>query len=425
VPCRRPRAGNDRAALEHPEMRYDVAIVGGGILGLATGRELLARHPRLKLIVLEKDATLGSQQTSHNSGVIHTGIYYRPGSLKARLCVEGCRLLWNYCETHAIPYCNVGKLIVATEARELAQLEELHARGVANGVAGLKVLDAAGVAEREPSCRALRALYSPRTGIVDFAQVARSFAHDVLASDGAVVTGREVTAIRTSTTSASIRTRQGEVESKYVITCAGLQADRVAKMTGGRSDPKIVPLRGDYLVLKPEKRHLVNGNINPVPDPALPFSGAHFTPRMNGEVWLGPNAVLAFAREGYRFTTLRARDLMETVTYRGFLKLAATHLASGVREMYRDLVRAAFVKALQRYVPDLTAADTLPGPSGVRAQALSRDGTFVDDFVFDGANRVVHVRNAPSPAATSSLAIARFIADEADRRFGLTTPAVV
>ncbi|MEO6834311.1 MAG: L-2-hydroxyglutarate oxidase [Candidatus Tumulicola sp.] len=404
-------------------MAYDIAIVGGGIVGLATGREILARHPHLKLIVLEKDDVLATQQTGHNSGVIHSGIYYTPGSLKAKLCVEGRKSLWEYCDAKGIPYKNVGKLIVATEEAELPLLDDLYGRGLANGIENLQIVDAKGIAEREPHCRGIKAIYSPVTGIVDYGEVARGFGQDVLAAGGTIETGHEVTAIQRKGPTSIVRAKRGDVEAKYVITCGGLQADRLAKMTGGKSDPKIVPFRGDYLILRPEKRYLVKGNIYPVPDPAFPFLGVHFTPRMNGDIWLGPNAVLAFAREGYKFTTIRPRDLAETLTYSGFIKMAGKYLSTGLGEMYRDVVRGAYVKALQRYIPELTVRDTLPGPSGVRAQAMMADGALVDDFVFDGDAGVVHVRNAPSPAATSSLAIGRFIADDADRRFELgTTP---
>jgi L-2-hydroxyglutarate oxidase LhgO len=407
-------------------MTYDIAIVGGGIVGLATGRELLARHPHLKLVVLEKNETLASQQTGHNSGVIHSGIYYKPGSLKAKLCVEGRRALWQYCDEKRIPYKNVGKLIVATEERELPLLDDLYQRGLANGIENLQLVDAAGIAEREPHCRGIKAIYSPVTGIVDYGVVARAYADDVLSAGGEIQTGHEVTGIERKAAVSVVHSAKGDVEAKYVITCGGLHSDRLAKMTGGQGDPKIVPFRGDYLILKPEKRYLVKGNIYPVPDPNFPFLGVHFTPRMNGDIWLGPNAVLAFAREGYSFTTIRFGDLFETLTYSGFIKLAGKYFSTGMGEMYRDVVRSAYVKALQRYIPELQVEDTLPGPSGVRAQAMNADGSMVDDFVFEGAEGVVHVRNAPSPAATSSLAIGSFIADDADKRFGLgTTTAAV
>ena len=410
---------------ESRRMAYDIAIVGGGIVGLATGRELLARHPHLKLAVLEKDGTLASQQTGHNSGVIHSGIYYKPGSLKAKLCVEGRKALWQYCDAKRIPYKNVGKLIVATEERELPLLDDLYQRGLANGIEDLQIVDAAGIAQREPHCRGIKAIYSPVTGIVDYGVVARSYADDILEAGGTIETGHEVTAIERRAPTSVVLSNKGDTEAKYVITCGGLQSDRLAKMTGGKSDPKIVPFRGDYLILRPEKRYLVKGNIYPVPDPSFPFLGVHFTPRMNGDIWLGPNAVLAFAREGYSFTTIKFGDLFETLTYSGFIKLAGKYLSTGMGEMYRDVVRGAYVRALQRYIPELTVSDTLPGPSGVRAQAMMGDGSLVDDFVFDGDEGVVHVRNAPSPAATSSLAIGRFIADDADKRFGLGTTAII
>ncbi len=407
-------------------MTYDIAIVGGGIVGLATGRELLLRHPHLKLVVLEKEEILAKHQTGHNSGVIHSGIYYKPGSLKAKLCVEGRRSLWEYCDAKAIPWKGVGKLIVATEERELPLLDDLYQRGIQNGIENLEIVDAKGISEREPHCRGIKAIFSPVTGIVDYGVVARSYGDDIKAAGGEIYTGCEVKGISRKGGVAVLDTNQGDYQAKYVITCGGLQSDRLARMTGGGSDPKIVPFRGDYLILKPDKRDLVRGNIYPVPDPSFPFLGVHFTPRMNGDIWLGPNAVLAFAREGYTFTTINPGDLLETLTYPGFIKLASKYFSTGMGEMYRDLLRGAYVKALQRYIPDLKVEDTLPGPSGVRAQAMMADGTQVDDFVFEGDEGVVHVRNAPSPAATSSLAIGRFISDDADKRFGLgTIPASV
>lgn len=404
-------------------MTYDIAIVGGGIVGLAAGRELLRRHPHLKLAVLEKEAAVSQHQTGHNSGVIHSGIYYTPGSLKAKLCTEGRRALWDYCHAKGIEYRQVGKLIVATEESELPRLQNLWERGQANGIEGIEMLDAAGIEEREPHCRGIKAIFSPVTGIVDYGVVARAFADDIREMGGDILTQRKVTDIRRGNGVSTVVSSGGDVESRYVITCGGLQSDRLAKMTGGKGDPKIVPFRGDYLILKPEKRYLVKGNIYPVPDPSFPFLGVHFTPRMNGDIWLGPNAVLAFSREGYSFSTINVSDLMESLTYSGFIRLAGKYMSIGMGEMYRDVVRSAYVKALQRYIPELKVEDTLPGPSGVRAQAMNADGSMVDDFVFEGAEGVVHVRNAPSPAATSSLAIGSFIADDADKRFGLGTTA--
>ncbi len=403
-------------------MIYDIAIVGGGIVGLATGRELLHRHPQLRLIDLEKEDTVSKHQTGHNSGVIHSGIYYAPGSLKAKLCTEGRQALWQYCDAKGIEYKPVGKLIVATEESELDRLDALMARGVANGIEGLQMVDAAGIAQREPHCRGIKAIYSPVTGIVDYGIVARAYADDIREAGGEIATDREVLNIERKGAITRLKTNAGEIEARYVITCGGLMSDRLAKMTGGGGDPKIVPFRGDYLILKPEMRSLVRGNIYPVPDPSFPFLGVHFTPRMNGDIWLGPNAVLAFAREGYNFGTINLGDLFESLTYPGFIKLAGKYMGIGMGEMYRDVVRSAYVKGLQRYIPDLKVEDTLSGPSGVRAQAMSSDGNMVDDFVFEGSDGVVHVRNAPSPAATSSLAIGRYIADDADKRFALGKP---
>jgi L-2-hydroxyglutarate oxidase LhgO len=400
-------------------VRYDIAVVGGGIVGLATSRELLRRHPHLKLVNVEKESDLHKHQSGHNSGVIHSGIYYEPGSLKARLCVEGRRLLWQYCDEKRIEYRGVGKLIVATEPEEIPRLMDLYARGRQNGVEGLELLDEAQIKEREPHCRGIRAIFSPVTGIVDFRVVADGYAEDIKAMGGTLLLSHEVTGFQTRNGTTLLESPAGDVEARAVITCCGLYSDKVAKLTGGKSDPKIVPFRGDYLILKPEKRDLVKGNIYPVPDPEFPFLGVHFTPRMDGEVWLGPNAVLAFAREGYTFGTVNVRELVESLTYPGFIKLAMKYWQTGMGEMYRDVNRTAYVKALQRYIPELQPEDTLPGPSGVRAQTMTSDGALVDDFVFDGAEGILHVRNAPSPGATSSLAIARYIADDAEKRFSL------
>jgi L-2-hydroxyglutarate oxidase LhgO len=402
------------------QVRYDIAVVGGGIVGLATSRELLRRHPRLRLVNLEKESDWHQHQSGHNSGVIHSGIYYKPGSLKAKLCVEGRKLLWDYCADKRIPYKNVGKLIVATNEAEIPRLMDLYERGRANGVERLELLDGAQIREREPHCRGIKAIASPVTGIVDYRVVARSYAADVKALGGELLLSHEISGFRRRNGITLLESPAGDVESRHTVTCAGLYSDALARMTGGARDPKIVPFRGDYLILKPEKRYLVNGNIYPVPDPNFPFLGVHFTPRMDGDIWLGPNAVLAFAREGYRFSDVKAKELLDAVAYPGFLRLALRYWQTGAGEMFRDLSRKAYVKALQRYIPELTPEDCLPGPSGVRAQAMRANGELVDDFVFDGAEGIVHVRNAPSPGATSSLAIARFIADEAERRFDLT-----
>ena len=405
-------------------MVYDIAVVGGGIVGLATSRELLHRYPRLKLANIEKEAEYNKHQTGHNSGVIHSGIYYKPGSLKARLCVEGNALARAYCDAKAIPYKMVGKLIVATEEAELVRLQELYERGRQNGIDNLELLDAKQIEEREPYCRGLRAIFSPVTGIVDWGVVSGHYAEDAREAGADMYLGHEVRSIERQGGITKLSTSQGEIQAKYVVTCGGLYSDKLAQKTKGAQDPKIVPFRGDYLILKPGKEHLVKGNIYPVPDPEFPFLGVHFTPRMDGTIWLGPNAVLAFAREGYNFWDINAPELWDALTYPGFFKLAMKYWQVGAGEMYRDLVRSAYVGALQRYIPSLTPDDTLPGPSGVRAQAMSADGNMVDDFVFEGSEGIVHVRNAPSPAATSSLAIGKYIADDAEKRFDLSATAV-
>lgn len=401
-------------------MRYDIAVVGGGIVGLATSRELLRRFPGLRLANIEKEADWHRHQSGRNSGVIHSGIYYKPGSLKAKLCVEGRRMLWRYCEEKAIPYKGLGKLIVATEPEEIPRLLDLYERGRQNGVEGLELLEAPQIKEREPHCSGIRAIFSPVTGIVDYRVVAQHYADDVRSLGGELFLSHEVTGFARRHGTTLLESPAGDIEAGAAITCAGLYSDKLARMTGGARDPKIVPFRGDYLILRPEKRYLVKGNIYPVPDPEFPFLGVHFTPRMDGEVWLGPNAVLAFAREGYRFFDVNPRELIDAIAYPGFLRLARKYWQTGAGEMLRDVNRTAYVKALQRYIPELAPKDCLPGPSGVRAQAMSASGELIDDFVFDGAEGIVHVRNAPSPGATSALAIARYVADEAERRFNST-----
>jgi L-2-hydroxyglutarate oxidase LhgO len=405
-------------------MVYDIAVVGGGIVGLATSRELLRRHPRLKLANVEKEPGYNRHQTGRNSGVIHSGIYYKPGSLKATLCVEGRKLAWDYCDAKGIEYKQVGKLIVATDESELGRLQDLYVRGQQNGIENLEILDGNQIQEREPYCRGIRAIFSPVTGIVDWGLVSEHYAQDAREAGADMYLGHEVLDIERKNGVTQLKTSKGTVEAKAVVTCGGLYSDKLAKMTDGAQDPKIVPFRGDYLILKPDKTHLVKGNIYPVPDPEFPFLGVHFTPRMDGSIWLGPNAVLAFAREGYKFWDINLPELWDAATYPGFFKLATKYWQIGAGEMYRDLVRSAYVKALQRYIPSLTPDDCLPGPAGVRAQAMSVDGSLVDDFVFEGSEGIVHVRNAPSPAATSSLAIGKYIADDAEKRFALGGVAV-
>jgi len=389
----------------------DIAIVGGGIVGLATARELLRRRPGLRLVVLEKESEIGQHQTGHNSGVIHSGIYYAPGSMKARFCVEGAAEIIRYCEERGIPYQMVGKVIVATQPEELPRLENLYERGKANQVPGLEMIGPEELREREPHVRGIRALWSPATGIVDYGQVARAYTEDIVEWGGEVRTSHGVTAIQRRSGRTLLTTEGGDIEATTVIACAGLYADRVAELTGGSRTPRIVPFRGDYYILNRKRRDLVRSNIYPVPDPHFPFLGVHFTPRMNGDIWLGPNAVLAFSREGYRFRDVRPRDMADMFGYRGFRTFGRQHWRTGYEEIARGLSKKRFLASLQRYIPEMTIDDLLPGPSGVRAQALSADGKLVDDFVIDRADGVLHVRNAPSPAATSSLRIGAHIAD--------------
>ena len=390
---------------------FDVAIIGAGIVGLAAAREVLLRRPDASLTVLEKEPAIGRHQTGHNSGVIHSGIYYTPGSVKAKACVAGAAAVKRYCEERGIPFDEGGKVIVATDESELPRLEELHKRGEANRVPALERIGPERIHELEPHVVGIAGLWSPKTGVVDYGLVAAAYAEDVQKMGGTVSTNRAVTGIRHTPSSVVLETTAGEVEARKVVACAGLYADRVAALTGAPRDPRIVPFRGDYYVLPAGRAHLVRSLIYPVPDPTFPFLGVHFTRRIDGQVWLGPNAVLAFARQGYRRTDLAPGDLFEALAFSGFRKLATKYWRTGIAEMWRDYSRSAYLKSLQVYMPELVLSDLLPGPSGVRAQALASDGKLVDDFVVDTAAGVLHVRNAPSPAATASLAIGAMIAD--------------
>lgn len=409
-----PQAATLPTAATMLEGTASIAIVGGGIVGLAAAREILRRRPGASLVLLEKEASIGQHQTGHNSGVIHSGIYYAPGSLKARLCVAGAAAMMRYCDENEIGWKRCGKVIVATRPEELPRLQALYERGQENQVPGLRMIEPDELREREPHVRGVRALWSPNTGIVDYLQVAHSYANDIREMGGEIRTSHEVTGIRRRNGRTLLTTSGGDIEASLVVACAGLYSDRVAQMTGNDEDPRIVPFRGDYYVLRPERRSLVRSNIYPVPDPRFPFLGVHFTPRMNGDVWLGPNAVLAFARDGYAFRTVRSKDLVEMARNPGFRAFARKNWRTGLSEMARDLSKKRFLETLRVYIPELEPEDLLPGPAGVRAQALTPQGTLVDDFVFDRAEGVLHVRNAPSPAATSSLEIGRLIADEVE-----------
>ncbi|MBI2162327.1 MAG: L-2-hydroxyglutarate oxidase [Candidatus Rokubacteria bacterium] len=399
-------------------MICDVAIVGGGIVGLATARALRERAPHARLVILEKEPKLASHQTGHNSGVIHSGIYYRPGSAKARLCVEGKHLMLQFCEKHGIRVDRCGKVIVATSRAELPRLHSLYERGRANGVP-VELIDPARLREFEPHAQALSAIWSPSTAIVDYGEVADAIARELQTGGLAIETGARVTAIARGSDGVEIAAGRLAVRAKRLVNCAGLYSDAVARLAGAKTEVRIIPFRGEYYMLRAERRALVRGLIYPVPDPEFPFLGVHLTRTVHGEVEAGPNAVLAFAREGYRFARVSPRELAATLAYRGFWRMARRYWRMGTFEMYRSLSKRAFVRALQRLVPALRPEDVERGGAGVRAQAVSPDGSLVDDFRIVAEADAIHVLNAPSPAATASLAIGRHIAGLAADAFDL------
>lgn len=386
-------------------------VVGGGIVGLAVARELTRRRPGADVVVLEKEDRLAAHQSGHNSGVVHAGIYYRPGSLKAQLCTRGRDLLRDYCAEHRLAYDPVGKLVVAVRRDELARLDALERTATDNRVPGLRRLDRAGLREIEPHAEGLAALHSPVTAITDFAAVVRSLAAELAAAGGRVRLRTAVTGMRRSPSGVELTTAVGPVHASEVVVCGGLQADRLGVLAGGPAAPRIVPFRGEYLRVVPERQDLVRGLIYPVPDPRYPFLGVHFTRMVDGSLEIGPNAVLATAREGYRRRDFDLRDLRDTAVWPGTWSLARSHWRTGIRELAGSLSVRAYLKAARAYVPEIAPADVQRGRAGVRAQAVDRDGTLVDDFRIDVEDRVTVVRNAPSPAATSTLAIAEWVVD--------------
>jgi L-2-hydroxyglutarate oxidase LhgO len=398
---------------------HDVAIAGGGIVGLATAYRLLEARPGLRLIVLEKEERLGAHQTSHNSGVIHSGIYYKPGSAKARTCVAGAAQMKSFCREHGIRFTECGKVVVATEERELPALRELHRRGTANGVPGLALIGPERLREIEPCAAGIEALHVPGAAIIDYGEVAARLGDLTRGLGGEVRTGARVDAVRHEPDGLVLETPAGAIRTRYLVGCAGLHSDRLARREGAEVTTRIVPFRGEYYELVPEREHLVRGLIYPVPDARFPFLGVHFTRLVQGGVEAGPNAVLALSREGYRKTQVRPRDLVETLCFPGFWRMAGKYWRTGWDEIVRSFSKQAFVRALARLVPEIRAADLRPGGSGVRAQALGRDGALVDDFLIAERPRALHVLNAPSPAATASLAIGEEIAARAGRAFEL------
>ena len=404
--------------------QYDLTIIGGGILGLATALKVTAAHPSIRLLILEKEAEIARHQTGNNSGVIHSGLYYRPGSLKARTCVAGRKELMGFCDRNSVPYEICGKVVVATSGEELPRLEELHRRGVANGLQDLAIIGPERLKEIEPHATGIKGLYVPETGIVDYRKVAAAYAEKVRDANGDIRLSQRVVGILDRPSEIVLQTSGGDYRTKYLINCCGLQSDLVAKMMPGASsgdeeEHRIIPFRGEYYKIAPEREFLVRNLIYPVPDPTFPFLGVHFTRMARGGVEAGPNAVFAYAREGYRHTQINPADLWRTVSFKGFWAMTGKYWRTGFGELYRSLSKSAFVRALQKLVPEIRESDLVPGGAGVRAQAVSASGALVDDFVIKQSHNAIHVLNAPSPGATASLAIGQQICEMAEKNFDL------
>jgi L-2-hydroxyglutarate oxidase LhgO len=402
------------------EDSFDFIVIGGGIVGLATAMAITQRFPERRLLVLEKENEVGSHQTGHNSGVIHSGLYYKPGSMKARICVEGAAAMAEFCQNHNLPYQCCGKVVVATSEAELPQLEMLYQRGVANGVPGVTMIGPERLRELEPHSSGLKAIHVPGAGIADYAAVAKKYAEIVTQQGGQIRVDAQVTGMKAGNSKTTLRTAQGEFAAKYVVNCAGLYSDRVSSLAGARNGLMIAPFRGEYYDLMPQREHLVKGLIYPVPDPNFPFLGVHLTRMARGGVKAGPNAVLALKREGYRKSDFSVRDTLTTLAFPGFWRMAGRYWRQGMAEYYRSLSKKAFLRSLQRLVPELLDQDIRPGGSGVRAQALDRQGTLLDDFQIVETSNVIHVCNVPSPAATSSIVIGRQIRDMVINTFGVS-----
>ncbi|MBU8906597.1 L-2-hydroxyglutarate oxidase [Desertibacillus haloalkaliphilus] len=403
---------------------FDFAIVGGGIVGLSTGMALYERYPNAKVLVIEKEKQLAEHQTGHNSGVIHSGIYYKPGSFKARFARQGSQSMTRFCQEHDIEHDICGKVIVATNQEELPLLENLYNRGLENELA-IQKIGPDELKEIEPHVRGVGAIRVPMAGIVNYRQVSEKFGEIIRERGGEIQLGTKVEKIHENDDGVVIETDKDTHRARVVINCAGLHSDRVAKSTGYQTDMKIVPFRGEYFKLKPEKRYLVKNLIYPVPNPNFPFLGVHFTRMIGGEVDAGPNAVLSFKREGYKKTDFSARDFSEVMRYGGFWKLASKFMKEGLEEMYRSVSKARFVESLQQLIPEITADDLVPGPAGVRAQALKHDGGLVDDFHIILGKKSVHVCNAPSPAATASIEIGKEVVSRIPAQEHLKAAAII
>ncbi len=402
---------------------YDFAIIGGGIVGLSTGMMLGKKYPHARILVLEKESQWAFHQTGNNSGVIHSGVYYKPGSFKAKFCRDGANSMVQFCQEHGIDYEVCGKVIVATNEAELPRLENLYQRGLANSIP-VKRISAEEVKEYEPHVSSVAGIFVKTTGIVNYKQVCCKYAEIIQAQGGELRLNTKVLRIISTSDRQIIETNNGEFATKFVINCAGLFSDRIAKLAGVNPQAKIVPFRGEYYELTPEKRYLVKGLIYPVPNPAFPFLGVHFTRMIDSSVHAGPNAVLSLKREGYTKTDFDLRDFTEVITYPGFWKLAAKHADEGIKEIIRSFSKAAFVRSLQQLIPEVTAADVIPTHAGVRAQALMANGALVDDFLIIHTENAVHVCNAPSPAATSSLEIGKAIVAEIPQPTSVPTVSV-
>ena len=396
-----------------PQHKFDILVIGAGIVGLSSAMEATRRFPQLRLAVLEKETEPARHQSGHNSGVIHSGIYYKPGSLKARLCVEGATAMVEFCRRHEIAHEICGKVIVATSEAELPRLEELRRRGTANGLQGVRELGPEQLRELEPHSAGIRALHVPSTGITDYPAVCRKYADIVIGNGGQLFTGAEVTGIIRRGGETVVESTRGAFAADYIINCAGLHSDRIVRMAGQRPEVMIIPFRGEYYELIPKREGLVRGLIYPVPDPALPFLGVHFTRHVHGGVEAGPNAVLAFSREGYRHSDTDTGDVLTMLTFPGFWRMGMKQWRTGVDEFYRSLSKEAFTRALQKLLPEIRSEDLKTGGAGVRAQAVRRDGSLLDDFYFVQGENMLHVCNVPSPAATASLPIGRAVVDMA------------
>ena len=398
---------------------YDIAVIGAGIIGLATAMRLAQEYPRLRVVALEKDGEVAQHQTGHNSGVIHAGIYYAPGSQKANFCSTGGRLLREFCDERGIEYEMCGKVIVAINDEEVPRLHDLFERGTANGAQGLQMVGPERLAELEPHAAGVKAIFSPNTGIIDFKRVSQAYAIEFGENGGDLLTNTAVHGIARRDGQLYLETSRGEIRARHIINCAGLQADQVARMMGADPGLRIIPFRGEYFSIRPERQYLVRSLIYPVPDPKLPFLGVHFTKRITGGVEAGPNAVLAFAREGYTKTSFNLGEALGTLTYPGFWKMSKTYWRTGFDEQHRSLRKSLFLRSLQTLVPEIEMDDLSEPGAGVRAQAVDGKGNLLQDFAISETEGAIHVLSAPSPGATSSLTISRYIVDMAAGAFGL------